>query len=264
MKKIIFGLAAGLLIGSAGTAIASQTGAVEAVFAKFNLKVDDREIVQIEPLIYDGTSYLPVREVGELLGYQVDYEDVNRLIILETPGQDKKSSSEAGKKVNIADINMDEWASYSDLSYFYVMGGSDRFGMNVGSDGNIVLNLNGREIPFAVSSKQISNDHGPTIYKDVTGKYSILVINKKEYFPWDIGKDFGLPSPKEWIPSQDVWEKYPSFDISENWTDVLREHGDLEPIEIDSPLGGTIRAMNFGKYQSLFNISDIEKLLADQ
>lgn len=264
MKKIIFGLAAGLLIGSAGTAIASQTGAVEAVFAKFNLKVDNKEIVQIEPLIYDGTSYLPVREVGELLGYEVDYEDADRLIILETPNPAKNEAAPAGKKVNIADINMDEWASYSDLSYFYVMGGSDRFGMNVGSDGNIVLNLNGREIPFAVSSKQISNDHGPTIYKDVTGKYSILVINKKEYFPWNIGKDFGLPSPKEWIGSDEVWEKYPSFVISNDWTDILRKHGELEPVEIDSPLGGTVRVMNFGELQSLFNISDIEKLLEDQ
>lgn len=259
MKKLIFGLAAGLLIGSAGTAIASQTGAVEAVFSKFNLRIDNKEIVQIEPLIYDGTSYLPVREVGELLGYEVDYEDENRMIILKTPGQDKKSSSEAGKKVNIADINMDEWASYSDLSSFYKKEGPSLTYLMSTPEGYTKLILDGEEILFHTSG--VSNDPGPTLYKDASGKYSLLVLDKKEYFPIDIGRDFGLPVPNEWISQDDLEKLYPSVHFHQTWHHPLREVDYFTPVEVELNIG-TVKA--FRSIEYYFYKADIEKLMSDQ
>ncbi|WP_010278780.1 stalk domain-containing protein [Paenibacillus senegalensis] len=105
MKKMIIGLVAGLMIGTAGTALAATTQPVQALFAKFNLQIEGKELVEIEPLVYDGTSYLPVREVAELLGYDVDYEHSNRLITIQ--GVENMNGSEVQNKINetVASIN---------------------------------------------------------------------------------------------------------------------------------------------------------------
>lgn len=81
MKRTIFALAIGMLIGSAATAFAANSEAVQAVFAKFNLQINNQKAVEIEPLVFDGTTYLPVRTLGEILGFEVDYDDKTRTII---------------------------------------------------------------------------------------------------------------------------------------------------------------------------------------
>lgn len=81
MKRVVLGLVLGLLIGTAGTAFAANSEAVQAVFAKFNLQINNQKAVEIEPLVFDGTTYLPVRTMGELLGFEVDYDDKTRTII---------------------------------------------------------------------------------------------------------------------------------------------------------------------------------------
>lgn len=82
MKKLLAGLIVGFMIGATGTALAAND-VVQAKFSKYFLKINDRESVEIEPLVYKGTTYLPVREAAELLGYDVDYEDAARTIILK-------------------------------------------------------------------------------------------------------------------------------------------------------------------------------------
>lgn len=262
MKKLVFGLAAGLLIGCAGTAIASQTGAVEAVFAKFNLKVDNKEIVQIEPLIYDGTSYLPVREVGELLGYQVDYEDANRLIILETPNPAKNEASEAGKKVNIADINMDEWSSHLDLADFYGHWGPGHLYLQGTPDGKTKLMLDGNDIIFPVHFVESRKVKEPTIYTDITGKHSMLVYNDVNYFPVDIGKSFGMPAPNEWITQDEIETMFPSMYFHQTWTQALSNADKYVAVEVGFNIG-KIRVMK-SDIGYFFNKEDADKLISRQ
>lgn len=84
MKKIVIALALGMLLGSAVTAVAATNETVQAVFSKFAITVNGQpKELKTDPLVVDGTSYLPVREVANLVGYDVDYEDATRTIILK-------------------------------------------------------------------------------------------------------------------------------------------------------------------------------------
>ncbi|MFK7692850.1 stalk domain-containing protein [Paenibacillus sp. HJGM_3] len=94
MKKMIVGLVAGLLIGTTGTAIAAQTETVQAVFAKFNVKIDSKQPTEVEALVYDGTSYYPIRVIADILGHDVGYDDSSRTINLS-----------AEKKTNVQETN---------------------------------------------------------------------------------------------------------------------------------------------------------------
>jgi hypothetical protein len=71
------------MIGSAGTAIATTTDAVQAVFAKFDYIVNGEEKhYGINTLVIGGSSYLPVREVASIVGYGVLYNEESRTIML--------------------------------------------------------------------------------------------------------------------------------------------------------------------------------------
>lgn len=84
MKKTVLALALGLTIGSAGTAIAATSETVQAVFAKFNFVVNgESKQLATDPLVVDGTSYLPVREVAALLGFGLEYDADSRTIKLD-------------------------------------------------------------------------------------------------------------------------------------------------------------------------------------
>lgn len=104
MKKLIIGLVIGLLIGSMGSVLAA-TDTVQAVFAKFNIKINDNEPIEIQPLTYGGKTYLPVREVGDLLGYEVGYDGTSKTITL---------NKRIGERT-MQTINMNEWISLRDL-----------------------------------------------------------------------------------------------------------------------------------------------------
>ncbi|SCW51138.1 Copper amine oxidase N-terminal domain-containing protein [Paenibacillus tianmuensis] len=78
MKKLVIGLAAGMMLGSVATAFAAEDigKEVKAVFAKFNFKVNGVETpLETSPLVYEGTAYLPVREIGKLTGYNVSFNE---------------------------------------------------------------------------------------------------------------------------------------------------------------------------------------------
>ena len=75
MKKLILGLLVGLMIGTAGTAIAAQD-VLQAVKAKFEIVVNGQtQQLATEPVVINGTSYLPLRAAAGLFGYQVDFKD---------------------------------------------------------------------------------------------------------------------------------------------------------------------------------------------
>lgn len=78
IKYLTIGLIAGALLATAGTSLAAPL--IEKVTASLRLdyKVElDGQTVELQnaPLIYNGASYLPVREVGELVGKDVAFEN---------------------------------------------------------------------------------------------------------------------------------------------------------------------------------------------
>ena len=82
MKRFVAGLIIGLMLGMSGVAIADD-GYVQAVFAKFRFVVNGVEKDPgVDPLVYQGTSYLPVRAISNMLGYDVTYKADSRTIEL--------------------------------------------------------------------------------------------------------------------------------------------------------------------------------------
>lgn len=85
MKKRLQGLIAGVLIGvlSTGSVAFAKVGTefIEAVYANVKIYIDGKQIEprdvngnKVEPFIYNGTTYLPVRAVGEAFGKAVSYD----------------------------------------------------------------------------------------------------------------------------------------------------------------------------------------------
>lgn len=87
LKKAIIGLVAGMLIGSAGMAAAATTQTVQVALAKFTFSVDgQKQTLKNDPLVYKGTTYLPVREVAEMTGYGLEYDNTKKSIDLKSKG----------------------------------------------------------------------------------------------------------------------------------------------------------------------------------
>jgi hypothetical protein len=83
MKKslhVVLALSIGVLIGVAGTAFAAGE-VVQAVFAKFNYVVNGDPVeIEAEALVYQDSTYLPVRSIMNALGYDVTYMTDSRTI----------------------------------------------------------------------------------------------------------------------------------------------------------------------------------------
>jgi hypothetical protein len=85
MKKLILALMIGMMIGSVTTAVAATQGEITAVFANFIIKINGQEKeMDSTPLVYNGTSYLPVRAMANLIGYDVTYATESRTIGLDS------------------------------------------------------------------------------------------------------------------------------------------------------------------------------------
>lgn len=78
MRKVIIGFIAGVLFATAGTAMADTV--IKKVSATirgdYSLELDG-ETVQLknDPLVYNGSSYLPLREVAEIVDTEVSFDD---------------------------------------------------------------------------------------------------------------------------------------------------------------------------------------------
>lgn len=89
LKTMIIGIVIGLLIGTAGTALAAGE-TVQATFQKFVFKVNGQELhLEADPLVYRGTTYLPVRVVANMLGYDVTYKADSRAIEMVSMPEEK-------------------------------------------------------------------------------------------------------------------------------------------------------------------------------
>lgn len=86
MKKRLQGLIAGVLIGAiltSGVTFAKNIKkTIDAVYMNVKLVIDGEEITPkdingnvVEPFIYNGTTYLPVRAIGEAFDKEVHWED---------------------------------------------------------------------------------------------------------------------------------------------------------------------------------------------
>lgn len=99
MKKSFKGFTAGVLIGAmlTGGTVFAKTGTetIEAFYNNIKIYVDGVKIdakdatgEKVEPFIYNGTTYLPVRAVGEAIGKTVTWDGETQSVYLgPKPGE---------------------------------------------------------------------------------------------------------------------------------------------------------------------------------
>lgn len=84
-----------LLGGTAALAAGVTYKTIQVQYSGINLVVDgipvtpkDANGVEVEPFVYKGTTYLPVRAVGEAIGKQVTWDGATQTVYIgEAPGQ---------------------------------------------------------------------------------------------------------------------------------------------------------------------------------
>lgn len=93
MKKRLQGIIIGVLIGSViagGTVYAkSGTESIQVMYDNIKIFMDGEEVTpkdgngqSVEPFIYNGTTYLPVRAVSNAIGKEVSWDGVEKVIYL--------------------------------------------------------------------------------------------------------------------------------------------------------------------------------------
>lgn len=120
MKKFVSGLIVGLLLT---TTVFASSEQIQAVFSDFNFKVNGQvQKVETKPLVYKGTSYLPVRELATLLDYDVDYDTNTRTIELSSKTEIETDIIKENTPVsNEEEIDMDEYISILNLDEYEII-----------------------------------------------------------------------------------------------------------------------------------------------
>ncbi len=81
MKKWVIGFVMGVVLMF--SIQVSANNEIIAQLADFSFQVNgEQKQLQDQPLVFNGKSYLPVREVATLLDYDVDYEEAAKAIVL--------------------------------------------------------------------------------------------------------------------------------------------------------------------------------------
>lgn len=92
MKKVILGVILGIII-STGTIYAKQINdTIEVAYNNIKISVFGQECIPkdtdgniVEPFIYDGTTYVPIRAVSQAFGKRVDWNDETKTVEIRQP-----------------------------------------------------------------------------------------------------------------------------------------------------------------------------------
>lgn len=80
MKRVIASLTIGMLIGSA-TIAAAAPNTIQATLAKFKMVVNgETKATTQSQLVYNGTTYVALREAADLFGYEAKYDGTKKQI----------------------------------------------------------------------------------------------------------------------------------------------------------------------------------------
>lgn len=93
MKEKLKGIAIGLLMGVLLTGgisyAASRSETIDVFYDNIKIFIDGEELdprdgdgEKVEPFIYNGTTYLPVRAVGQAVGKSVEWDGVEKVVYL--------------------------------------------------------------------------------------------------------------------------------------------------------------------------------------
>jgi hypothetical protein len=245
MRKIFLAISICVLIGLTATAVAASNDSVQATIAKFVFKVNGEEKeLKNNPLVVDGTSYLPLREVAALLGFELGYDDTTRTISFEQKQVDSNQYQELTKAPDLS-----EWINFLDLIRFY--DGNDIKASLSGDNftTHLTIGVFGIGFPFSFEEQYKLGDI-PRLYQRPNGEFSMLVYKNNIFVNKSDIKKLGFPIEDEWIPISDITKSSSKFDLS-----LLDGVKKMKPVFLYTEQG-IIRAMN-SKTGILLNKEDL-------
>ncbi|MNO28117.1 hypothetical protein D3C76_180030 [compost metagenome] len=165
-------LVIGMALGTA-TIAAAAPGTVEAVITKFKIVVNGQEAqLQNSPLVVNGTTYLPVREVASILNADLKYNGTSKSIELSTKG-DVSMNPSAGVTT--------EWITLRDLAEkhnFSVSQTSTSNGLfEVRTGDQVVFSFDAEKVTLEGYTTYTPNGHSIKIKKDMTNSTVINVAD---------------------------------------------------------------------------------------
>lgn len=163
MKKFRFtsGLTIGLIVGAllmiSSSSFAALEEKIEAYFGQYTIQVNG-EVADLEDskiIVKEGTTYLPVRKLANILGYDVTYLADSRTIVLNNQAADKTDTPDM--KQDVSDISNDQMSENKvitddgyvellslDYDHFEVMLGAHEVILNT-DDGRIRIPIGNAE-----------------------------------------------------------------------------------------------------------------------
>lgn len=115
IRMLLVGLIAGVLLATSATAFAGP--ALERIAATlrpdYKVKVDGAAVeLKYSPIVYNGSTYIPLREAGDILGYNVSFE--SSTITLNSKKDVEKVSETNAVETPAPEINLSEWILFSE------------------------------------------------------------------------------------------------------------------------------------------------------
>lgn len=92
MKKFISGLVVGIMLMSVTPIMAETQQSINAIFGRVKLVVNNKSVQQ-ETLLFNGTTYVPLRATAEILGKEVSYDNNSSTAYIDEKGTNRKISS---------------------------------------------------------------------------------------------------------------------------------------------------------------------------
>ncbi|MDP4095484.1 copper amine oxidase N-terminal domain-containing protein [Paenibacillus sp. P96] len=179
---MVIGLVTGMLIGSATVTAAATTPTVQATLSKFSFSVDgESKNLKSDPLVYKGTTYLPVREVAEITGYDLTFDSKAKSIELE-------SKSEGD--VTVSD-NTSPAASTDSLTWITARDAKKQYDISIVMSDTTTVSHDGKEISFPLSMRDTS-DKGGKIYKSTDNSSSLKIQDGAIYLGSDTLQALGI------------------------------------------------------------------------
>lgn len=96
-KAVVLGLVGAMALGTCTVSAANGTRNISATFRNIKIVVDGKQVsTSAEPFIYNGTTYLPIRAVGEAVGKEVTWDaGTNTVYLGEVPTSAQQAQASA-------------------------------------------------------------------------------------------------------------------------------------------------------------------------
>ncbi|MBE6012005.1 MAG: copper amine oxidase N-terminal domain-containing protein, partial [Lachnospiraceae bacterium] len=108
LKKIFTGILVTSLAGTSTVAYAESNHAIQAIFSRVQLIVNDRTFAQ-DIILYNDTTYIPLRAVAEVLTKEVVWEDSTRTIYIKDKSlESSEPASDGNNEKAVQEDNKEE------------------------------------------------------------------------------------------------------------------------------------------------------------